>query len=149
MRGGRSFLILLVVALGLGAYIYFVEAKRDPLASESKRDKVFAVDTGTIEEIEVRSEAGQVTRAKKEGSDWKIVQPAELPADTAQISSLVSALESLQSERTVDDNPKSMAPYGLEPARFSVAFRKAGDKAYEVLKITDSKNAVHKEIGKN
>jgi tripartite ATP-independent transporter DctP family solute receptor len=29
------------------------------------------------------------------------------------------------------------------------AFRKAGDKAYDVLKITDSKNAVHKEIGKN
>ena len=29
------------------------------------------------------------------------------------------------------------------------AFRKAGDKAYEVLKITDAKNAVHKEIGKN
>ena len=29
MRGGRSFLILLVVALGLGGYIYFVESKRD------------------------------------------------------------------------------------------------------------------------
>lgn len=29
------------------------------------------------------------------------------------------------------------------------AFRKAGDKAYEVLKIQDSKAAVHKEIGKN
>ena len=29
------------------------------------------------------------------------------------------------------------------------AFRKAGDKAYEVLKIIDAKNAVHKEIGKN
>ena len=28
------------------------------------------------------------------------------------------------------------------------AFRKAGDKAYEVLKLTDVKNAVHKEIGK-
>jgi TRAP-type transport system periplasmic protein len=28
------------------------------------------------------------------------------------------------------------------------AFRKAGDKAFEVLKITDAKNAVHKEIGK-
>jgi TRAP-type C4-dicarboxylate transport system substrate-binding protein len=28
------------------------------------------------------------------------------------------------------------------------AFRKAGDKAYEVLKIIDAKNAVHKEIGK-
>jgi TRAP-type transport system periplasmic protein len=29
------------------------------------------------------------------------------------------------------------------------AFRKAGEKAYEVLKIIDAKNAVHKEIGKN
>jgi tripartite ATP-independent transporter DctP family solute receptor len=28
------------------------------------------------------------------------------------------------------------------------AFRKAGDKAYEVLKIIDAKNTVHKEIGK-
>ena len=28
------------------------------------------------------------------------------------------------------------------------AFRKAGDKAYETLKIMDAKNAVHKEIGK-
>jgi TRAP-type C4-dicarboxylate transport system substrate-binding protein len=29
------------------------------------------------------------------------------------------------------------------------AFRKAGDKAFETLKIIDAKNAVHKEIGKN
>ena len=29
------------------------------------------------------------------------------------------------------------------------AFRKAGEKAYEVLKIQDAKAAVHKEIGKN
>ena len=28
------------------------------------------------------------------------------------------------------------------------AFQKAGDKAYEALKLTDVKNAVHKEIGK-
>ena len=28
------------------------------------------------------------------------------------------------------------------------AFRKAGEKAYEELKLTDVKNAVHKEIGK-
>ena len=28
------------------------------------------------------------------------------------------------------------------------AFRKAGEKAYQVLKVTDAKDAVHKEIGK-
>ena len=29
------------------------------------------------------------------------------------------------------------------------AFRKAGNQAYEVLKIQDAKATVHKEIGKN
>jgi TRAP-type C4-dicarboxylate transport system substrate-binding protein len=29
------------------------------------------------------------------------------------------------------------------------AFRKAGEKAYEALRIVDAKTAVHKEIGKN
>jgi len=28
------------------------------------------------------------------------------------------------------------------------AFKKAGDKAYEVLKISEAKDKVHKEIGK-
>jgi hypothetical protein len=28
------------------------------------------------------------------------------------------------------------------------AFKKAGEKAYEVLKITDAKNTVYKELGK-
>ena len=53
MRGGRSFLILLVVALGIGAYIYFFESKRDP-AGEAvvKKDKVFATQSSTIEERE-------------------------------------------------------------------------------------------------
>ena len=30
MRGLRSFHVLLVVAAGLGAYLYFVESKREP-----------------------------------------------------------------------------------------------------------------------
>ena len=54
MRGGRSFLILLVVALGLGAYIYFVESKREPAdTAASKKDKVFTADS-----VEVRGDRG-------------------------------------------------------------------------------------------
>ena len=41
MRGLRSFLLLLVVALALGAYVYFVESKRDPSSGDDK-EKVFA-----------------------------------------------------------------------------------------------------------
>ncbi len=43
MRGFRSTIILLVAALGFGAYLYFIDAKK-PVADENAKQKVFAVD---------------------------------------------------------------------------------------------------------
>ena len=126
MQRGRSFLILLVVALALGAYIYFVESKRDPLASDAK-GKVFSLEPGTLEEIEVKAESGDVTRIRKEGGEWQIAQPAGLTPDTTKTASIASTLESLEEQRVVSENPSSLAGFGLEPPRITVAFRKAGE----------------------
>ena len=136
MRGGRSFLLLLVVALGLGAYIYFVESKRDPAgASVVPGEKVFAIEAGTVEEVRIESTSGEKTTARKAGDGWQIVEPAALDADTSAVASLVSTLESLESDRTVDENPASIAPYGLEPPRLTVAFKVAGEATWRRLLI--------------
>lgn len=128
MRGGKSFLILLVVAVGLGAYIYFVESKREPAGSTVvPGEKVFAIEAGTIEEVRIESTSGEATRVRRAGDGWQIVEPATIAADTSAVSSLVSTLESLESERTVDENPASVAPYGLEPPRLAVSFKVSGE----------------------
>ena len=76
MRGGRSFVILLAVAVSLGAYIYFVESKRDVSGTPAKKDKLFTgVESGKIEEIEVHASSGDVTRVKKTGDKWQIEGP--------------------------------------------------------------------------
>jgi hypothetical protein len=136
MTRGRSFLVLMVLALGLGAYIYFVEAGRDPLAGETK-EKVFAIEPGAVEEVEVRADSGAVTRLQKTGDEWRIVEPAALAPDVAQISGLVSTLEALEAQHVVDENPASVAQYGLEPARITVAFRTAGDTVMRRLDVGD------------
>lgn len=134
MRGGRSFLILLAVALGLGAYIYFIEAERDPTGtSVVPGEKVFAVEAGTIEEVQVQAVSGDTTTLRRSGDGWQIVEPTELEADTSAVSSLVSTLESLESQRIVDENPESFSQYGLDPARMSIAFRAAGETAMRRL----------------
>jgi hypothetical protein len=125
MRGGRSLLVLLVLALGLGAYIYFVESERDPTAVED-RERVFTVESSAIEEVEIRSAAGQTTTLRKSGTDWHIVQPVTAPADSGVIESLLATLSNLEVQRVVDEAPGDVAPYGLEPPRFSLAFRAAG-----------------------
>ena len=100
MRGGRSLLVLLVLAVGLGAYIYFVESKRDLTDPETRKDKVFAVETGKIEEVELRSPNGDTT-LRKNGTTWQIVAPVAAAADEYTVSSLVSALETLEVQRTL------------------------------------------------
>jgi hypothetical protein len=135
MRGGRSFVILLALGLGLGAYIYFVEMKREPSGALEKKDKVFALEPGTIEELEVRSAAGEVTKLKKTGTDWQITAPSTVEADQMTVSSLTSAIEGLEQQRTVDENPASVKDYGLEPPRFSVTFRRAGETTMQKLNV--------------
>jgi hypothetical protein len=119
-------LVLLVLAAGLGAYIYFVESKRDLTDPDTRKDKVFTVETGTIEEVDIHGPNGNTT-LKKNGTTWQIVAPVTAPADEYAVSSLVSALETLEVQRSLQDSPGSVAQFGLDPARISVAFKVAGD----------------------
>lgn len=137
MRGGRSFLILLVVALGLGAYIYFVESKREPAGETAavKKEKVFTTDSSKFDEVEVRAASGETTTLKKKNGLWEIVAPEAMTSDSAEVGGMLSSLESLEIQSVVDPNPKSPADFGLEPARFSVGFKTAGATAMTRLQV--------------
>jgi hypothetical protein len=134
MGSARSLLLLLIVALGLGAYIYFVELEREPADSlTAKKDKVFTADSATFEEVEVRAASGETTTLKKANGIWEIVKPEPLPADSTEIGSLLSTLDTLEIQRVIEENPPSPADFGLAPPRFSVAFKAAGDAAMKRL----------------
>lgn len=131
MKGLRSFLVLLVVAAGLGAFLYF-DSKREP-ASSSKQDKVFAgLEADEIEQVTVTSVAGEQTTVQKQGSAWQITAPAAVAADEAELSGLTSSLASLEVQRVVDEQATDFKQYGLDPAKLRVTF-KAGGKEHTVM----------------
>jgi hypothetical protein len=127
MRGLRSFLVLLLIGLGLGAYVYFVESKRDPSGAD-KKDKVFTVEADKIEEITVKSESGEQTTLRKSGNEWQIAQPVTAQPDTAEVSGLTSNLSTLEVQSVVEENPGDLAEYGLSPARIEVTFKAGGQE---------------------
>jgi hypothetical protein len=131
MRSGKSFLILLLLAAGVGSYAYFVESKRDTTTdSTTKHPKILTADAAKVGEIQVHAASGDVTTLTKSGGRWQITSPIQADADSAQVDSLISSLTSLESQRTIDAHPSSVASYGLSPARFSVAFKQTGDTAF-------------------
>jgi hypothetical protein len=125
MKGFRSFLVLLVIAAGLGGFVYY-DSKREP-ADPSKQEKVFAgLEAGTIEQVTITSASGDKTTAQKQGSAWQLTAPAAAPADEAELSGITSNLASLDVQRVVDEQATDFKEYGLEPARINVAFKAAG-----------------------
>jgi hypothetical protein len=135
MRGGRSLLVLLVLAIGLGAYIYFVESERDPDNPDGPKEKLFAIEEGTIEEIVIHAASGETTTVRKTGDVWGLTAPVAAPADEYAVSSLASAIERLEIQKILEENPASVEAYGLAPARFSVAFKVKGEENLRKLNV--------------
>ena len=136
MRGGRTLLFLVAVAAGLGAYIYFVESERDPNALEPKA-KVFAVEASAIERLEIRSATGEVTSLEKSGDAWKMTAPVAAAVDDTAVRSIADTLSTAEITSVLEEAPTNIKQFGLEPARLSVSFRKAGDTTDYRLNLGD------------
>jgi len=139
MRGLKSTLALLVVLVGLGAYIYFVASKPEDTAT--KTDKVFAsLGADKLSELTIKSTSGEVTSLKKEGETWQIVSPITEKAAGSEVSTIASSLEQVDVSRVVDENPTNLKEFGLDPPRLEVEFKTSDGKANGKLQLGE-KNA--------
>ena len=132
----RSTLILLAVAIGLGAYLYFVESER-PVADENAKAKVFAYDAAKITQVEVKSSSGDVTALRKTNDTWAIVKPVNAPADRNTVSDVVTNLANLEEQRVVDENAADLETFGLAEPRVELTFHVDGEKEPKRILLGD------------
>ena len=127
MRGVRSLILLVVIAIPLGWYAYRDFQK--PAGEDGpKKDKVFTVEADKIDQLEIKSESGDRTTLRRKGSDWEIVQPIAAPADQAAVSGIASNLSSVEIQRIIDENPADLKEFGLAEPRVEVAFKSNGQQ---------------------
>ncbi len=137
MRGLRSTLVLLLVLVGLGGYIYFVTSKKSP-DDEVKKDRIFpSLEASAIAELKVRALTGDATTLKKDGDAWKIVAPAEFTAAETEATGIANALADMTFASVVDENPADLKPYGLDPPKMEIEFKSADGTTAGHLLIGD------------
>lgn len=138
MRGFRSTFILLVIFLGLIGYIYFYESKRPPGGDQAgTAQKVFTVETEKIEELSVKTAAGDPTVLKKVDGTWQITAPVSATADQNEAMGLTTNLATLELQRVVDEAPSDIAQYGLAAPRVEIGFRAEGDTELRRIQLGD------------
>lgn len=140
-RAFPSTLVFLVLFLGLGAYVYFIEMER-PAADDAsiQKPKVFSIEADKVEEIQLKPAAGEAATVRKSANGWTIVEPIQTAADENVARDMATNLASLDQDRIVEEDASDLTSYGLEPARFDVTFKVAGEKEPRRILLGD-KNA--------
>ena len=122
MRGLRSTAVLLVVAIGLGAYIYFVESDRPPGGTPEPRETVFDFESDDITRLSVTAQSGDHTVLDKTDDRWRLVEPFAGVVDVTEVVAIASSLATLELQRVVaepEDAP-DLTAYGLAEPRIEV-----------------------------
>jgi hypothetical protein len=96
--------------------------------------KVLTLKDADLSKIELRKKGGQeVALAKNDAGKWQITAPAPLAADQDAISSMVSTLSSLNSERVVEDKASDLKQYGLTDPALEVEIATKDGKSQKLL----------------
>lgn len=133
MRGLRSTLVLLVVAIGLGAYIYFVERHRDPASTPEPNEELFTFDADDVAELQVRTEDGTVTELRQDDGVWRVVAPVDTAADDVAATSVAATLAGLEINRVLEEGPVDLAPFGLSAPALDLSFAVGGEDRQRLL----------------
>ncbi len=115
----RNTLLLAVVFILLGAYLYFFELQK---TGQEKAERLLDFKADEVESI-ILGYPEQEIRLKKEPSGkWKITQPLQVTADQSIISSILSTLNTSEVKRTVEEKPSpaDLENFGLDKPKVKV-----------------------------
>ena len=110
----RNTLIMAVVLIFVGGFVYFYEIQGRAEREEAERQEELLMhfDSDQVTGVELTTATGTV-RATKTDGEWGIVAPVTIAADGTAIDSLVDRLESGKHERLISEAADDLGPYGL------------------------------------
>lgn len=139
MRRGYSTLILLVVFVTLGLYVYFVELERPPASEIPPNESLVDVAAEDFAHLTITTNGEEtVLEQSEDRNEWRLTAPVTALADETQVSSITSALSTLQIQRVVAEDVVDFTPFGLDAPTVEVGFVTSGGSLTERLLIGDS-----------
>jgi hypothetical protein len=125
----RSTLVLAILCVALGAYIYFVELER--AAEEEKKETLFTFETKDVTSVALSTSDRRIELKKSEGK-WRLTAPLEADADETSVDNLVKAIAECEVKRKLEDVPEDLTPYGLGDGSITVRVTLASGELPEI-----------------
>ena len=135
----RGLLIAAVVlAVLVGALYWSNHHKSDQdlsvKASPDAPPKILTLNQPDITRLSIEhKDQPQLDLSRNDSGGWQITAPQPLAADQEAVSSLLSALSSLKSDRLLEDKASDLSSYGLSAPALQVEVTLKGNKTQKLL----------------
>jgi cytoskeletal protein RodZ len=125
-------LIAVAVLAVLGGLTWWSNRKQSAAAKTDNTNKILTIPADGIQEVRLKK-GQQTVDLKRNNGKWQITAPDMFPADSDVVSTMTSALSSLNADTTVDEKPTDLSSYGLKMPSLEVAVMEKGGKTDNLL----------------
>ena len=145
----RSLILAIIVLLSLVGILYWSNHRKpadEALKPSETSPAILKLDESSITKVDLKqTDTEPIVLIKSNSGAWQITAPQAYRADQANVSSTLSSLASLNSERVVDDKPSDLKQYGLAPSPVEVNITENDNKSQKLLlgDATPTGNAVY------
>src|SRR6476660_4248800 len=126
---------LLLLFLGLGAYVYFAEYKgKDARQQQADaKKKAIAIDAKDITEISLVFPDHTITGVKKGEKQWEMTSPPGIDPDQDEWELLAGNVPRIEREDTVTSQATDLSGFGLKDPALKVVTKTKDGKTVEML----------------
>jgi hypothetical protein len=134
----RGLIVAVIVLAALTGTLYWSNhrkpAETNVSASAESPPKILTLNQADITGIAIRKKASEeLTLVKNDAGKWQITAPKQLRADQDAVSSLLSTLSALNSDRLIEDKAANLKQYGLTQPSLEVDVTEKSKKTDKLL----------------
>ena len=135
---GRGLLVAAIVLAALGGTLYWSNHRKPATSSltsaAESSPKILDVTPADVSGITIaKADAPVLTLSKNEAGKWQITAPKPLPADQDSVSSLLSNLSPLNSDRLLEEKAADLNAYGLAKPAVEISITEKNRKSEDLL----------------
>ncbi len=114
----RNTVLLLLVLIGLGGYLYFVERPSEQREAAAK--KFVELKKDAVTGVTLAYPDRTIALEKNAEGHWRLTQPVAADADDPVVNNMIVAIAEADVSRTLEDVGDKLASYGLAPPEATV-----------------------------
>ena len=132
----KGTVFMAAVFLSLIVYYFFVDLPAEQKEKNAKdhAEKLIPVEEKKVVEFSLTSNGEPVYLKRKAQHKWDLIRPFQTSGDSTEVESFISQIKSLKKIRVVEEQPKDLSIYGLNPPYAKIYF-KFENKSEETLLV--------------